>query len=358
MSGKKLLSVLILIFVLIALPLTLLLVKQRQEIRKKAVEVGNLSIPNTIITNDPDTQRLNVYITAQQNVGYAKGTLTYDAIFFSGSDPVIIYGDNANKGRLFSSSMTTPGVVSFELGANNKNTPLTGAFVFISLVPKGAGGQTGQTTVSLSGQFTAMVANPVNANLSGSIPVTLNPVSGPTPTATPVPIVISGLTHNFNVAPNPTPNVTVTFNTNVAAGSSFVLTLPNGDKICPTGATLAGCTSFTDLFKNTTLRTAHSFVAGSLIPGNYSFTVYAAYPGNNASVVSQNGTFSVTGATPTATPGIVLPDKALWYSLLTIPAGAYNASYDLWSTITNQPGTDNKVNGFDYVRWLDLGGHF
>lgn len=107
-------------------------------------------------------------------------------------------------------------------------------------------------------------------------------------------VTISNLRHAINPTPMPSPAVqvpyvAVSFDTNVQTVASWVLTLPNGDRLCPPEAPSSlGCDTTVDSFRHTTPATSHSFVAGNLIPGNYKYTVYAAVSGNANSVVSRN----------------------------------------------------------------------
>lgn len=65
-----------------------------------------------------------------------------------------------------------------------------------------------------------------------------------------------------------------------------------------------------------------------------------------------------TTPTPTATPGVSLPNGGLWMMLLagnTIPVEGSPASYALYN-LWNMSPSEGIIDGFDYVKWLIAGG--
>lgn len=98
--------------------------------------------------------------------------------------------------------------------------------------------------------------------------------------------------------------ITISLTTNANSVASIVYTLPGVGSWGP---------NENPALKDTVLRTEHSFTIGSLVPGIYNYTVYAAYLAGVGQPISGTGDFTVTStATPTPSPTpIFSPPQAI-----------------------------------------------
>ena len=170
---RKLLPLIIIVFLVLVLPIALLLVRQRQEIRKKAFDFGMLSVVNSTVSND-QVFDIFVQIPIGENVGYAKGALNFNKDHWQSVEFSDLFGiqNVANGVKFASSNDLTNGKVNFTVGAKSNSQYLTGVFYKISLKPKT--NYVGATTISLSGNYIKAVSgNPVLGNLTGSTSITI-----------------------------------------------------------------------------------------------------------------------------------------------------------------------------------------
>lgn len=175
--------------------------------------------------------------------------------------------------------------------------------------------------------------------------------------------------------------ITISLTTNVNSVASIVYTLPEVGSWGP---------NENPALKDTILRTGHSFTIGSLVPGTYNYTVYAAYLAGVGQPVLREGNFTISLtvtptpiSSPTPSPTAVLcgtsvgatccatapkcvynaspflyclnsacqsfafPNKSmtalLWYNSFV----SYNANYDF--------DNNGRVGGLDYALWLKAG---
>lgn len=189
---RKILPLIFIAFLVLVLPIALMLMRQRQELRKKAYESGGIQQVNLRV--NPTTvsigNNVDVYIEGNnESYAYIQGKIIYDTAYFTPVGPIT---------SVLSSHRFGLGDASiFYFGANNKSSLLSGQILKLTLRATKAG----LTSVSI-GPNGSHIAKGVK--LDGSIvnfTSTLGAASGisvaiaeatPTPTATasPTPVVI------------------------------------------------------------------------------------------------------------------------------------------------------------------------
>jgi len=141
------------------------------------------------------------------------------------------------------------------------------------------------------------------SNFSDVVSFTTPEQGGTPPPPVPAPAPVITFTSGSN---NPTPTIMATDPTKYTITTSFntgsVLTVASiaytraegGSWAPPTDPTVAST------LRHQTPAATHSFTIGSLIPGTYTFTVYAKQPGTSDLLSNAGGSFSVTAATTAA----------------------------------------------------------
>lgn len=210
---RKLLSLVVIAFLVLVLPIALLLSRQRQEIRKRADTGGTLSgnlrvNPTSVAVG----QIINVYIegTGNDAYGYIAGKLNYNPADF---EPVGVWTPTetmtANARTFFATGQ------SFIFGANSSSSLLTGQMLKLTLRAKQISSASNFSLVAidndhpLGGILSGGQARIFGSGTSG-INVAITPALTDTPTPTPTATLAVTPTPTLAVTPTPTATPTVT----------------------------------------------------------------------------------------------------------------------------------------------------
>lgn len=251
---KKILLLLVGLLLLAAIPLTIYLAGQRQELRKRAAPATTMQfIPATAAKKIGDIFTLEAQITTGENqVVAAEIHITYD--------PTKLEAQSITNGPLFPSVLTSGvverGTASITVGAASAAQPVKGTGTVAVVRFKALDKTDTATPVKFAtNTFVGGLGEGANNVLIGSTPANITITqtgssASPTPTkaTTPTPTIRSGATPTPTIKPNttltPTPTTgsggtatTLTI-TSPAVDASLTDTLPTISGKAPAGATV------------------------------------------------------------------------------------------------------------------------
>ncbi len=269
---KKLVFILVILLLLLAIPASVFLVAQRQELRKRAAPATTLSIVPATLTKAPgDVFTMEVKIdTGVNQVIATEISLTFD--------PEKLEAQSITNGSLFPNILTSGlvdrGVTSISVGAASSAQPVTGTGTAAVVRFKALAG-TGDTPATIrfgpntfvgglgeSGKNILIGSNPSRVTISGSATATTGSTSTATASAT--------------LTPTPTP-----------AGGSF------GQQESTTSAV-----QITTPIKNASVSTDTPTLTGKAPPGStVTVTIYST-PITVTVTADSNGNWTYTPTAP------------------------------------------------------------
>ena len=207
---KKVFLIGVLVLFLVAIPATVFLVAQRQELRKKAAPATTLSlVPATTARKVGDEFTLDVAIdTAENQVVAVEIHLTYD--------PSVLEAQTITNGQLFpnvlASGVIESGSASITVGAQSATVPVSGAGTAASVRLKALKATTTPASVRFDATtFAGALGEGATNVLVGTTPatVTIQGSGGTTGASTglptPNPTPTTGTIAQIPVTPSPTP---------------------------------------------------------------------------------------------------------------------------------------------------------
>lgn len=213
---KRIVLLLVIVLILLAIPATVFLVNQRQELRKRAAPATTLTLaPATVTKKVGDTFSLEVRIdTAENQVLAAELYLVFD--------PEKLEAQSITNGALFpnilSSGVVDRGTASITVGANSNASPVTGVGTAAVIRLK----TLAPTAVPISVRFAS------NTFVGALGEASSNVLIGTTPTT----ITITGAENGSNTTqtttqttPTPSPSPTPLAGGNTSATSSSTLNI-------------------------------------------------------------------------------------------------------------------------------------
>ncbi|MCL4360258.1 Ig-like domain-containing protein [Patescibacteria group bacterium] len=201
---KKLLLLISVLIILVAIPATVYLVSQQQELRKKAAPATTLSLtPATLTRQVGDTFPLEVSIdTGDNQVVAAEIHLVFD--------PTVLQAVSITNSSLFPSILTSGvvdnGVASITVGAANVQTPVHGTGTVAVVQMKALSTTAGPVSVRFADNtFVGGLGEAATNILVGSSPavITVTGAPGASPGPSPAPAVSPALTQNPAASPTP-----------------------------------------------------------------------------------------------------------------------------------------------------------
>lgn len=341
---KKVLLIILIILVLAAIPVTLLVVKQRQEIRQRAAPATTLFFEPATVTktvNDPDTFSLNVMIDTGDNVAYGTDLyIDYDATYL---DLVSMQNGTFFDSVFFEPDISTPGKAYIAVGSTNGVTSDPGNPGVLATLTFKVKDQTTTGTQIVIDRETA--ADPEMTTAQGtegagvdiivgvqSASVTINEAAGASPSPTPStsPGPSPSTTPGASPSPTPTPAASPSPSPSSTTNSYVFITTPtNGTTVTVKRPTMSG-TAYPNGLVVLSLSLNSSAVLSSTVyanaSGNWSYiptqdlsdgtytTTVTGSDSNNQNSEAASSTFTVstgTGgagiASPTPTPGTATP---------------------------------------------------
>lgn len=206
---KKILVVLIILLILVSIPLTVYLVKQRQEIRKKAAPATTLALsPANVTRNVGETFSLDLVVnTAENAISAAELYVIFDSNKLEGQSimagsflPVVLVNGNISGG-----------LASITLGSQ-PNEPKQGTGILATIAFKALALTEGTSTEVQFAANTQVAGIGEQGNvLTGTTPASITILAAeptPTPTPTPGPTVTPTPTPPPGTTPTPTPTPT------------------------------------------------------------------------------------------------------------------------------------------------------
>jgi hypothetical protein len=310
---KKGLFIVVSLLILLAIPISVFLVKQNQDTRQKAAPATTLAFsPSSVTKNVNDEFTLNATVdTAQNSILVAEIHVTYDPQYLEAKSitngaafPTIlnagVVGANASGGK--SEALITVGVT-------NSAAPYQGTGTAITVRFKALKATTRPTSITFSNNtFLGSTSEGATNVLIGSTPATVT-ITGGTPatsatTLTPTPIPTQSVLSTSS--PSLTP--TVSLSTSTATPSAVTITSPTNN------AAVTGIPVFTGKGppNSSVTLTIYSDPITTVVTtdasGNWTYTPTTPLdPGPHSIVAS--GT-SVSGVTETATTAFVVPGGA------------------------------------------------
>jgi hypothetical protein len=208
---KKVLVILGSVLILIAIPVSIFLVRQNQEMRSKAAPATSLSFnPPSVTKQVGDEFNLAVQIDTGDNAVFvAQLILAYD--------PTKLEAENITNGPLFpnvliAGAIDPSGKASITIGSANTTTPVTGQGTAAVIKFKALAPTSGQISVQFVSPDTYVGAKAEDANnvLVGTVPakITITAAGSQaslTGSPTPTPTTAAGQT---SATPTPTPVIT------------------------------------------------------------------------------------------------------------------------------------------------------
>jgi len=336
---KKALLIVAFIFILVAIPLTVFLARQQQDIRQRAAAATTLEFQPAQVTVavgqefDLDavvTTNENFITAAEIHTSFSSQYLEAKSITFGDFLPNILESGVVQSG---SASITVgagtqgkqgTGVaarIHFQALADTSGSTTAVNFATTSQVAAVGEGGSNVLTVTTPAQITITAAGGASPSPSAVASPSVSPSPGsasPSPSATPIvsasPSATPG-TGGGTASPTPTPTATPTTGT-----TTKIIEPPNGSTVTTHRPTISG-TSFANalmvLSINTSPQITSTFYANaqgawSFTPntdvdnGTFTITVTGSPASGNSEVVTSTMTVSVTGgtggSTTTATP--------------------------------------------------------
>lgn len=257
---KRVVIIVIALLILLAIPVTVFLVGQRQELRKRAAPATTLSLsPASITKKVGETFSLEVKI----DTGLNQVVATEIHLLF---DADKLEAESITNGALFPNILTSgtvaSGSASIAIGASNTTTPVTGTGVAAVIRFKAL--KTTDTPTSV--RFDSLTF--VGGLGEGSTNVLVG--------TTPARITITGQNDSNTPQPSPTPTVS---DSNESTSSAVTITTPT---------------------KNTSVTTDQPTIAGKASPGStVTITIYSD-PITVTVKANSNGIWTYTPTTPLA----------------------------------------------------------
>lgn len=322
--AKKIVSLVVLIFLLAAIPITYFVLKQRQEVRQKAAPASTLSFsPSQKTVKAGDTFPLNILIdTAENSVVTASLYITYDATKLS----VVSLTNAVNFPNILTSAdITTPGKASIAVSTQSYNQPYHGSATVAVITFKALASTTSSIQVGFGSETYAGGVGEGNNNVliqktPSILTITGETVAEPTPTSTPSITPTS--------PPRGTPTKTPTPTKASQGTTAIAITAPkNGSTISTDPPTISGTapsgysitiTSYPGTLTGAVTATSTNVwtfrPTTKLGEGNYTLTIVGTNPtsGVSKTITSSFVLSSTSSATLTSTPTrTVTPTKEL-----------------------------------------------
>lgn len=194
---KRIVTILIAILLLVAVPLSVFLVMKNQELRKKASPATTLTmVPSSVSKSVGEEFTLEARMnTADNQIVAVELNIAYD--------PTVLQADWIHNGTMFPNILTSGvienGIISIALGATNTTTPITGTGTVATIKFTTLAATTSPVSVRFAQDTFVGALNEGSTNaLTSSTPATVTIGGGQQINSTPTP------TPTGSIAPTPT----------------------------------------------------------------------------------------------------------------------------------------------------------
>ncbi len=292
---KKIILLIVVVLTLVAIPVTVFVARQRQELRKKAAPATTLSFsPASVTKKVADVFSFEVRIdTAENQVVAAELHITFD--------PAVLEAQSITNGPLFpnilASGQVERGAANITVGAASATTPITGTGTAVVVKFKALAPTTSPVSVRFAPTtFVGALGESATNVLVGSTPATVT-VTGTTTTTTTA-------TQSATI-PTPTPTTTATQSAQ-ASGSAVLITEPADDSSLTTELpTFRGTAAPGATITLTIYSTPITVTVTADANGNWIYTPVTSLEEGPHSVVA-SAQDPTTGQTQTATTSFVV----------------------------------------------------
>lgn len=273
---KRIVLIVVAVLILLAIPVTVFLVSQQQELRKRAAPATTLSLsPTTVEKKVGESLSLDVKIdTGDNQVVAAEISLTFD--------PEKLQAENITNGGLFPNILTSGsienGTASIAVGAPNTSQPVTGVgtaavvrFKTLAATETPVSVRFGPTT--FIGGLGESSTNVLVGTTPAKITITTDAGSNKeaTPSASPTPTPTGSATSSAVLIQSPTKNSSVTTNQpaikgKATPGSTITLTIYSDPITVTVTADANGNWTYTPTIP--LAQGSHSIVASAVDPAS------------------------------------------------------------------------------------------
>ncbi len=317
---KKILSIIVLIFLAIAVAVTVYLVKQRQDLQNHAAPATNLSLQTDNSTPNVNQQfSVTVKIdTAENTVGAVEVHISYDSAKLQG---ISITKDASWAQELIAGTIGN-GTASITVGSS-PTTPLHGTGNVAVLVFKALA--TGSTQIAFTGNTQAQGSGEQGDVVVGKTPVTVIIAGTPAATATPTPTSIPNATAtptptrsaSATATPTPTSTVSSGSGTTTSPSSAFtVSSLSEGQTLGSTQPTFSGKAPASAKVVVTVYSSPQTITVYADANGNWSAKTPAPLEAGSHKLVAQSTNASGQTTTTTVNFNVGLPVTASPFATL------------------------------------------
>lgn len=304
---KKVLAIVVGLLVLIAIPVTVFVVGQRQELRKRAAPATTLALtPQTVTKSVGDTFSLDVSLDPGTNQVIA---VEIHLAF----DPEKLEAQTITNSSLFTNILTSGvvdrGTAAITVGAADTRHPITQAGTAAVVRFKALARTDAPISVRFSPNTQATGIGEATNVLVGTTPATIT-ITGaavtPSPTTTITPTPTRTATPTATLTPTLTPTQTATSS---ATSSAITVTTPTNSSVVssktPTfkGKALPGATVTLTIYS-----TPQTIVVTADANGNWTYTSTTPLPDGPHSIVASSQ--DASGQTKTATISFVVTSSA------------------------------------------------
>ena len=282
---------------LLAIPATVFLVGQQQEIRKRAAPATTLSLSPTTVTKEVDeTFKLNVDIDPATNqVTTVKVYLTYDPAVLTAT--AITNGANAPK--ILTSGIIESGTASITVGAGSNAQPIAtrGTVAVITLQAIAGTGTATSNVQFASNTFVGGLNEPTANVLVGTTGASVT-ISGAAPSLTPTTTPSATLTSTL------TPTLPATTSGEATSSAIQIVSPTANDSVTSTSPTIQGKAPPGSTVTLTIYSEPQTVTVTVDADGNWSYTPTTALETGPHNVVAS--VITASGATETASTSFVI----------------------------------------------------
>lgn len=293
---KRVVFIVVSVLILLAIPVTVYLVRQRQELRKKAAPATTLSLtPATVTKQVGETFSLEVTIdTGENQVVAAEVHLIFD--------PDKLEAQTITNSTLFPNILTSGvvdrGTASITVGAADVKTPIKGGGTVAVARFKALAGTTSPISVRFAqNTFVGGLGEGSTNVLVGSTPatVTVTGAATVTPTATPSGSLLST---------SPTPTLIATGSAQATSSAVQIVSPGTSSSVSTTTPTIKGKAPPGSTVTLTVYSTPQTIVVKADSSGNWSYTFSTPLDTGPHNVVAS--ATDTSGQTQTATTSFVV----------------------------------------------------
>jgi len=318
---KKVLLIVVFLIILIAIPLTVFLIKQRQEIRQRAAQASSLYIEPAQKTVNPG-EEFTVEVKIDTDTNYVVGVELYVTFSSSYLEALSIVNAGTDLPELQQTGQVGSGVASISVGSPNNNA-FNGSGTVAVVRFKALQSTATPTVIDIGSQsiITSLDDPTRNVLLSrqkGEVTITGGSTASPGPSATPAGSPAASAspgpsaTPGSSPSPSPSNSAVTTTITSPASGATVSNRRPTITGTSFASAlivvTLSGVTQDSPVNANSNGNWSYT-PSSDLADGTYTVTVTATDPNSgipetieSSFTVSAGGTGGTTTASPSPSP--------------------------------------------------------